>query len=436
MELNFPYYAYPGIPCCGYRDIENYNTELTRLYYDLDNLFNISDKFIFHLTIGCAMEEYFNYTSDKHTFQWQQLFPIHLRTLATKGYKIVHYIVAPNPKFGSNNTCEPLFIQYTNDVFNWNLVGDRHYTSLNYDFNIYIYYTMMPHVDSRNTRIINQMKAIRLKTQSDDPITNEKNYLQTQKDISFTTTFYSKLKDIYENICSNDNFVTCFSFAVFNALTNRSHLKDFVMFSEIKNAIPNTTKSLLTEWTYYANNYVMDNNISYINYNESASGLFISIENDIIVLKKNHLLKTIYEILVDNDDNMNEYDLRCTCAHELYTTDVNELYLYILQNKHFIQTPNSYNEIDKHKLCDSYVTMLKSDTCTNVDFNIFSGYLELLICSKILNASLQLVISNNIYLIKHDNVTSSKKIKLSTENNIAIDIFNKIDAVKYNLEED
>lgn len=264
-NLSFPYYTYPGIPCSGYQDIKNYNRELYRLKNEIIKLNEIQyQPILFHLTIGAAMEELLHIDlNDEYRFQWQQLFPNHIMNALKNDTKVVHFIVSPNKNFSADNFIEPYFIKNTPE-FEWELIEDRKYISHKYSYTVMIFYTMIPTVDTRNEKICNIMHSY---LHDMDYIINT--FVQTKLDITFTKQFWNDLDNLITNINKYGGIVTCFSFAVFNADTNNSTIRNYDMFPEIMYIFNKHSINLLAEWIFYPCNYLVylyNNSIENISY--------------------------------------------------------------------------------------------------------------------------------------------------------------------------
>lgn len=253
-KLNFPYYTYPGIPHCGYHDIDHYNSELLRLKSEFELLITRTDEdtpILFHLTIGAAMEEYQKLAeSTSYDFQWQQLFPFHIRRFIKENKykrKIVHFIVSPNEHFAKSGDI-PFFIQKTPE-FEWEIVGKSYY-SKKFNYEVHIFCTMMPTIDLRNSEILDRLEKF-------DHLKNAMGiYRQTIFDREFTEKFYEYVNGAISEIIRHNGIAACFSFAVFNADSDRGKLRDFLMFPKITKIFDNH-KCILAEWIFRATCYIL-----------------------------------------------------------------------------------------------------------------------------------------------------------------------------------
>jgi hypothetical protein len=243
IDIRFPYYLYPGFPCSGYFNLTLYNAELVRLYNRIEELTQLcSGRTILHISIGAAMEEYYAEYDANIGDHWRQLYPEYLERLSSvePETKIYHLIVAPNKTFDPDHFKKPLFMKIDED---WVRAGS---SFVNNNITVDIFCTMMPTVDPRNDGLIGKIKD-RFRVDMDLD-----RFGQTAGDIQFVGMFYDKLRRYVDMIKSNGGLSGCYSFAVFNSSTNRSHLVDYVMFPEIK-----TIGLDLAEWRYHSENYSM-----------------------------------------------------------------------------------------------------------------------------------------------------------------------------------
>ncbi len=293
-NLSFPFYLYPGYPFAGYYDIDTYIKNLLKLNNMTkilsNNLEQNQNKILFHMTIGAPMEEYFKLSSiaeNPCSFQYQQLFPEHLFRYAKQGHTIIHFIISPTKSFSIENFDPPLFIEKTgSDKWKIEFVNDVIViNSLIYDFQVYLFCTMMPTHDKRNEEAIEYINS----KQNDNVkfICPIKNITQTQYDRKFVCDFYKNLNTLINVIVKHNGTVTCFSFAVFRENSNKSKYKNYVMFEELITAINWTNPNIfLGEWVYIESSYVVIpycNNIESLSYVKSNGFKFV----DSYILKIN-----------------------------------------------------------------------------------------------------------------------------------------------------
>lgn len=242
-SLRFPYYLYPGFPCSGYFNVALYNAELVRLYNRIDELTQLcSGRTILHISIGAAMDEYYAEYDVNIGDHWRQLYPAYLERLSMvePDTKIHHLIVAPNKTLDPDHFKKPMFMKIDED---WVRSGS---SFINKNITVDIFCTMMPTVDNRNDGLMGKIKErFRIDMDLD-------RFRQTPGDIQFVGMFYDRLRGCVDMINSHGGLSRCYSFAVFNSSTNRSHLVDYAMFPEIK-----TVGLDLAEWRYHSENYSM-----------------------------------------------------------------------------------------------------------------------------------------------------------------------------------
>ena len=265
--IHYPYYIYPGYPVSGYTDISTYNLQLLKLNNKINTLKNdVNNRTLFHLTIGACMEEYLqqSYTSssselplaeNRYKFQWQQLFPDHLKQHALSGGKVIHVIVSPTKSFNMHEYEEPLFVAETLE-FDWIKLVTNDEISIHsriYDIQIYIYCTMMPCIDNRNKYIRDTIQK-NIST-GHDYVTK---ITQTDYDVDYIIKFYNDMKKLFSDIQQNNGIITCFSFAVFCNGGNKSHIKNFVMFEQLVTHIDwNNINMYIGEWSFYSGSYMI-----------------------------------------------------------------------------------------------------------------------------------------------------------------------------------
>lgn len=255
-NLNFPYYFYPNIPFCGYMNTKEYNQNLIKLNELLLEISLIQKPILLHITIGAPAEEILaGYTEHEWYNQWIQLYPSHLNT----DVEIIHIIISPNKYLSSDPSyCEfktPTFIRMTSEL-NW-INNNNVYRSKVKPITVYIFYTMMPTVDERNTKIImyNTSRFENICKSFHGVVVDQYligTYIQTEYDVEFVRQFYQNLKHAVNAVKDNGGVTTCFSFAVFCETTNKfSYGQNYNMFQEITCVGCN----LLAEWRFVSNNY-------------------------------------------------------------------------------------------------------------------------------------------------------------------------------------
>jgi|688.fasta_scaffold283508_1 hypothetical protein len=248
-KLNYPWFLYPKFPVSGYFDIFSYKIELVKLYNELNNLIEkIKSPILFHLTIGAAMEEYIIENDSNYTFQWRQLFPVHLEKFATENpdIQIIHLIISPNESFSDKKYFTPKFVSNSKKI-KFIETNKREFISSTHNIITKIFYTMMPTIQN-NSYIIENLKE---KFKSTDLIIDFDNYKQIKYDSDFTINFYKTLNILFNKIKSYGGIISIFSFAVFNCDTNLASIKNFIMFKELLDIISKDDPSIiLAEWIF------------------------------------------------------------------------------------------------------------------------------------------------------------------------------------------
>jgi len=292
-ELNFPYYLYPGTPLSGYYDIDAYNIELNRLHSEIIKLGQLREKILFHLTIGAPYEEGMFFCKAKYLkypYQYQQLFPDHVKDFAISGGQVVSFIIAPNRTFSKDEFRDPLFIEYTNDEFDWHR-NDMVYKSRKYKCIIYIFYTMMPTIDIiRNNKFFSKRNSPYLEI-----------FRQTKYDNKFTYDFYNNLDYTLSRIINYGGLTTCYSFAVFNQNNEFRDINRFMMFKELLSVLKKDIRNVVAEWIFYDDNVCVHslNHLKLIRYIDDVYKREIDVDEDEVKSYK-LMIKNNNEDLIPN----------------------------------------------------------------------------------------------------------------------------------------
>ena len=194
------------------------------------------------------MEEYITGNDSEYTFQWRQLFPIHLEKFASENpdIQIIHFIISPNETFSDEKYLTPKFVSKSKKI-KFIETDKREFVSSSHNIITKIFYTMMPTIQNNNC-IIDNLKE---KFKSTEIIIDFDNYRQIKYDSDFTINFYNTLNILFNNIKSYGGIISIFSFAVFNANTNLASIKKFIMFKELLDIIPKDDPSIiLAEWIF------------------------------------------------------------------------------------------------------------------------------------------------------------------------------------------
>lgn len=256
LPLSNPYFAYPGAPIKGYHEFEEYNKELKRFYnFITDFMTHSKEKVNVHINIGAAMEEVPDHSHYEKYDHWMQLFPYHLQTfiLGEGNMNIETHIiiVSPNESFSNERYEDPVFIKKTNEIFDWIKKENKKYISSKYPVTINIFQTMFPHNDQQRNKILMDFISKR-RHELIEYVPWIDNLEQTSNDVSFIEEFYKQFGKFLDHINDNKGIVICFSFAVFNEVTDYKIHNNYAMISEIKRffTVDNFNKRMLFEWKF------------------------------------------------------------------------------------------------------------------------------------------------------------------------------------------
>lgn len=244
INVNYPFFMYPGYPINGYKNLDFYLTEVLRLYQFVEE-YKCDKKTLFHFNIGATMEE----LRGEYANGWRQLFPIHLEQVKCPVHLV---IVSPNESFNNNNTeyTDPEFIQETYDKYEWEMIDKRHYVSADGRVTVDIFCTMMPTDDMvRNKRFVN--RAIRYNFEDNMMDFKLSKCTQMKDDLVFVEKFYYLLDCLFNSIEENGGFITCYNHAVFRNDSENSVFNNYGMFQEIQKLfMPLNQNRLLAEWSF------------------------------------------------------------------------------------------------------------------------------------------------------------------------------------------
>ena len=445
MTLNNPYTCYPRTPFAGYHEFKQYNNDIAKLYTLLD-IVSQDEPILFQLICGAAMEEKFMQHDPSYNMQWQQLFPLHVQQYLTRGGRVIQVIISPNTTFHPDTFETPNFILNTQDEYEWELVGDRHFTSNKFKCDIYIFCSMMPHCDLGNARLMTRLE--KLKESCSDSQFNFDDFKQTSYDRQFIVNFYEKLEQVQQHIISNGGYLICFSYAVFLIGTDNDEIDNFKMFSEIKALFKNTdSHSLLAEWIYRPNNFTIKKfnsdyehyltqvhqhtqtqtysyshpvfDIEYIIYGDHDSylddeftihtGKYIIFKHDKIMFVSEyeynkHMVSpidetsclSIFSQIYEQSGFIDEIELKHKYLNELYMLNVRDMQHYILhkpwiKNNMILSNMNFDDIMHIYKIILLSTDLHERNTIIhkyNIDVSskMFDDQIDILLCSKILNA--------------------------------------------------
>jgi hypothetical protein len=424
--LNWPFFTYPGTPMHGYQKYITYRMLAKKCHRMIIQCSrDINKQQLFQLSIGALNEELQIYLPDSaYDFQYQQLSPYHITNYLIKGGSVIHFIISPNNSFNtidsvdySSSFSEPFFIKLTKTQFDWgdpviSSDGMINYSSKKYDYNIFIFCTMMPSIDPQNKSIIDRVS-------SKGEFMKEKimPYIQTEIDKVFVNQFYIDLQKLITNVVSFGGIFICFSFVVFNELTDNSKYKNYALFSEIKNLFTTHPKStILAEWTFRRGVYLMKHFKGY-----DSSGTISISDKYISYVVPDSVFKDGYQIIISDNEYLLIPSKEFIDCHETsnnmsyYSDDIIYKYSKMLNisNNTTNYLHKDISQLIEEDVKDICICIIKKEFSINIiqqyisEFNIFN-YKK--ICDyddKIVDIYLKLI-SGDIYLANKHNINISE----------------------------
>jgi hypothetical protein len=249
----------------GYTDYSVYYTETKRFgeyIKRLNSTINTSTNVqLTNIILGTPMEYELQkkICSSEYYYQWQQLFPYHIKTFIDYHKKtdndinINIIIISPDRIFMDDEYKEPLFTTEC-DEYEFTKIANREYiyTQDRITIKVDIFTCPFPQLET-NILNINKMNHL-LKTSSFE--FELKTYTPNEDDIKFISDFYIQLDEIASNPLST---MIINSYATFK---NISTIK-YALFPSLLE-FADKHKIIATEWIYSVNNYIIEivNNIS------------------------------------------------------------------------------------------------------------------------------------------------------------------------------
>lgn len=353
---NNPNALYPGAwPLCGYMS-PIYNVELLRLINAFKQLQDEKDKILFHLTCGTPIEEIkieeLNRRNCLH--QKYQIIPEHLFNTASKGIRVINFIVTPN------TLTTPIIIENNN----FRKIDNNTYVHNIYPLEIYIFNTLIPSNDKKRieSRINNLLERNILQNYQTLDVDT---LYQTDNDVKIIEIFYQTLNRTITYLINNGCFCSCFTFVVFNQSTDYYKYNNCALFKELLDCYPNTETSILYEWVFdlnICNVYSLQENtdpiICYVPPNEFNHNL--NEMNNIKLLRidmiNNNLTKSYISFIQDTKQSSD------------INMDINvDHIINILTKKNNIYDNMIYCNCEVNKIYNIYIhdpSICKCKTCT------------------------------------------------------------------------
>ena len=277
LQLNHPWMIYLREPLSSYTKYSIYHSELLRLLEFVNelntNIVNIKENQIqlTNFIIGTPMEDVFHREKEiaqqmkkifsfDYLFQWQQLFPAHIKKF------IEHYskfdndininiiIISPDEIFMDENYKEPLFTTYSK-CFDFIKIANRKYiysedkVTIKIDiftcpFPQNIFTCPLPQLE-KNMDIIKRYNAFIKKI----PDFEIESLAPTDFDIKFIDNFYEIIESIASNPASN---MIINSYATFK---NVSGYENYGLFPSLLE-LANKYQIIATEWNFLETNFL------------------------------------------------------------------------------------------------------------------------------------------------------------------------------------
>jgi hypothetical protein len=268
FQLNHPWKIYLREPLSSYTRYSTYHSELTRLLEFVDRLnFNIhnlaeSQVQLTNFIIGTPMEDALHkkVCSLEFLFQWQQLFPTHIKKFIDYYSKFDNeininiIIISPDEIFMDEDYKEPLFTTCSKH-FKFIKIANREYiySKDKVTIKVDIFTCPFPQLET-NTNIIQRYNAFIKKI----PDYELESLAPTDNDIKFINIFYESLGSIAA--CPASNMIIN-SYVTFKNVTGYENYGLFPSLLELANKY----KIIATEWTFLENNF-LTRIVSKINY--------------------------------------------------------------------------------------------------------------------------------------------------------------------------
>jgi hypothetical protein len=305
-KLNHPWTIYHSEMLSSYIKYSIYYEELDKLFKYFSRLVDTvkelpdSSAILNTLIVGTPMECALQQKSSM-SFQWQQLFPVHINDFVDyceneKKYGIVNIcIVSPDDTFMDLHYKEPLFTKCSG--LDFTKVEPRHYlcTSPNFEIRVNIFTCPFPQLETRTDVI----QKVNLFVKSHVPDFAIQDFTPNDSDIKFINDFYSLLETLGSNPKSN---IIINSYATFR---NVREYDNYGLFPSLLK-FANKYGIIATEWNFLESNFKtkivskIPMTIDYINYRVSyvdfshSSVLFADYED--LSVEKLRELKKMYNM--------------------------------------------------------------------------------------------------------------------------------------------
>lgn len=257
--LNHPWSLYLREPLSSYTRYSVYHSELLRLFefvkkinYNVSNL-GESQVQLTNFIIGTAMEDALHkkHCSSEYLFQWQQLFPVHIKEFIEYNQNLDNdinidiIIISPDDIFMDDSYVEPLFTSNCEKFKFLKIMNRKYICSMdNLTINVDIFTCPFPQLE-KNEKLIHKYTTF---------IKNIPNFeldtmAPSDNDIKFISSFYEIIDLIASNPLSN---MIINSYATFR---NVREYDNYGLFPSLLD-IANKYKIIATEWGFSENNFL------------------------------------------------------------------------------------------------------------------------------------------------------------------------------------
>ena len=268
LQLNHPWKIYLREPLSSYTRYSTYHSELLRLLEFVNrlntNIVDIKENQVqlTNFIIGTPMEDAFHREKEianqmkrifsfPFLFQWQQLFPTHIKKFINHYSKFDNdininiIIISPDEIFMDENYKEPLFTTCSK-CFDFTKIANREYiySEDKLTIKIDIFTCPFPQLE-KNMDIITRYNAFIQKI----PDFELKSLAPTEFDIRFIDNFYEIIESIASNPASN---MIINSHATFK---NVSGYENYGLFPSLLE-LANKHQIIATEWNFLETNFL------------------------------------------------------------------------------------------------------------------------------------------------------------------------------------
>ncbi len=237
-----------------YNNYDLYRREALKLNEFIDNLFveihkeHRDSEILIPLIIGSAMEDSISKsnTSKENYFQYHQLFPNYINNFikSNSNKKFIQIIIVSPDDIFSSDTLIPTFTLYESFDFVLTSPNEYVYTDGKTNIKVNIFNCPFPCVDKRNSLILRYENLIKGLEFNSYKILS---YHQTQQDLEFINSFYSKIERLFILTHNSLMKIVINSWVSFKNLDGYS--ENYNMFPKLL-SLANEHNIIATEWDF------------------------------------------------------------------------------------------------------------------------------------------------------------------------------------------